>query len=191
MHLLDIVAPVVEAVILGQFDTEKVVLAHSSSKLRGTLTSTTSDADEKGVTIRLLDNTTDARHVLDSESEHDEAHGCLAELIELGQTLFDRSLKGCEVTHFIVNAWDSTRNDVVSEHETAEIVISDALALVGDKVSEELIDLNLELILRHLTDRLEEQLAITIIHKTVIEDTVDLYKTDNSSIKNYHNEKVS
>ncbi len=84
-HLLDVLAPLVLAVVLADLDLEQVEVGHERGQLRRALPTTAADADQERVAVVLFKDSGHATNVLDGELEHDKVHWHLADCVVLFQ----------------------------------------------------------------------------------------------------------
>lgn len=78
--------------------------------------------------VVLLEHTADTRDVLDGKLEHDEGHGCLADVVELVQVVVHDVGQNVQVGDLVVGLGVRVGLGVVSEEQAADRLIHNLAA---------------------------------------------------------------
>lgn len=146
---LQVIMPFSGSVGLGDFHLEKFCLCHVGSQPGERLTPAPTHTHQQGVATWLLEDAGNAAHVFDGKTEEHQIHGCFADVVELLQVRLHHLSELVEVVHLAVVAVFTLGVVKVAEHEAAQVILSDLSIMVLVQVLEELMEVFLNVTLRH------------------------------------------
>mmetsp|Transcript_31441 Transcript_31441/g.79872 ORF Transcript_31441/g.79872 Transcript_31441/m.79872 type:complete len:584 (-) Transcript_31441:2844-4595(-) len=169
---LDVLAPLVLPVGLGDFDGDDRVVHDKGGQLRARLPAAPPDPDQERVAAGGAEHAADAGDVLDHEEEEDELHRLLGHgvvVLEKGVADLNHLLG---VLHLLVQPLAVALGvPKVAEEEAARLRDADvAVVLGGQEVLKDLVEVKGEVLLEGRSHKLDEPVTVLVVGEAVVKD---------------------
>lgn len=148
-YKFQIIMPLSGSISLGDLDLEKLGLCHVGSQPGERLTPAAAHTNQQSVSTWLLEDAGNAAHMLYGETKKHQIHRCLADVVEFLQVGLHHLAQLVQIVHLTVVAVFALRVVEVTEHEAAQVVLSDFPIMVLVQMLEELMEVFFQVTLRH------------------------------------------
>mmetsp|Transcript_3268 Transcript_3268/g.5386 ORF Transcript_3268/g.5386 Transcript_3268/m.5386 type:complete len:296 (+) Transcript_3268:3168-4055(+) len=119
-HAFQVLPPLVRGVGLADFDGEELVVGHERRDANQALASTAPHPHQQSVSVRRLNNATDATDVLGGVEEEHKVHSRLGHRVVVGQVVLDHGEQFSNVGDFFVLARIGVRDLKIAVQDGAK-----------------------------------------------------------------------